>query len=127
MAAASPSAATRPACTLSVVRNEVKAFESAAESIPIILTFLAASSIGLPERGELGRRDDDCRWFAGDGILEDRNLAVDVGLGLSAELRHVDVEFLARFAGAGEDDLPKERSRVLDNDRNSRFLRLPPE
>jgi hypothetical protein len=48
MAAASASAAMRPPCTLSVVRNEVKAFESAAESIPIILTFLAASSIGLP-------------------------------------------------------------------------------
>jgi hypothetical protein len=33
---------------LSVVKNEVNAFESAAESMPMIGTFLAASSIGLP-------------------------------------------------------------------------------
>ena len=38
----------RPACTLSVINIEVKPAESAAESIPMILTFLAASSIGLP-------------------------------------------------------------------------------
>ena len=38
----------RPPWTLSVVRNEVKAFESAAESMPMIGTDLAASSIGAP-------------------------------------------------------------------------------
>ncbi len=48
IAAARPSAAMRPPWTLSVVRNEVKALESADESMPMILTDLAASSIGLP-------------------------------------------------------------------------------
>jgi hypothetical protein len=33
---------------LSVVKKEVKALESTAESIAMILTLLAASSIGLP-------------------------------------------------------------------------------
>ncbi|MCY1232794.1 hypothetical protein D9M72_453090 [compost metagenome] len=47
-AAASPSAAMRPPWTLSVVRNDENAFESAAESMPMIGTALAASSIGLP-------------------------------------------------------------------------------
>src|SRR2546430_17504361 len=47
IASARISAAMRPACSLSVVKNEVKALESAAESMPMILTFLAASSIGL--------------------------------------------------------------------------------
>ena len=45
---ARPSAAMRPPWTLSVVKNDEKAFESAAESMPMIGTFLAASSIGLP-------------------------------------------------------------------------------
>ena len=61
----------------------------------------------LAERSELGRRDDDCRWFAGDGVLKDRDLAIDIGFGLSAELGHGDVEFLACFAGTGENDLPE--------------------
>ena len=40
--------ATRPPWTLSVWRKAVNAFESAAESMPMILTFLAAWSIGFP-------------------------------------------------------------------------------
>ena len=116
MAAARPSAATRPPWTLSVVRNEVKALESAAESMPMILTDLAASSIGLPSALNCGRRDHDGGGLAGDGVLEDRDLAVDVGFGLGAELRHVDAEILAGLAGAGEHDLPVEGRGVLDDD-----------
>ena len=48
MRSARISAAMRPACTLSVAKVAVKAAVSAAESIPMILNFLAASSIGLP-------------------------------------------------------------------------------
>jgi hypothetical protein len=48
MRSARISAAVRPACTLSVAKVAVKAAVSAAESIPMILHFLAASSIGLP-------------------------------------------------------------------------------
>ena len=118
IASASPSAATRPPWTLSVVRNEVKAFESAAESMPMIGTDFAASSIGLAERLELGRRDDDGGRLAGDRVLQDRNLAVDVGFRLCAELRHLDAEVLAGLTGAGEHDLPVEGGRVLDDDRN---------
>ena len=74
----------------------------------------------LAERGELGRRNDDGGRIAGDGVLEDRNLAVDVGFRLGAEFRHVDAEVLAGLAGAGEHDLPVERRGVLDDDRNGR-------
>ncbi len=69
----------RPPATLSVVRNEVNALESAAESMPMIFTFLAASSIGLPSAWNCVGRDHDGGGIAGDGVLEDRNLAVDVG------------------------------------------------
>ena len=48
MAETRPSAAMRPPWTLSVVKKEVKALESALESMPMIGTDFAASSIGLP-------------------------------------------------------------------------------
>src|ERR1700726_3130224 len=48
IAAARASAAMRPAFTLSVAKNEVIALVSAADSRPMILTLLAASSIGFP-------------------------------------------------------------------------------
>ena len=76
----------------------------------------------LAERLELGRRDDDRGRLFGDGVLEDRNLAVDVGLGLGAELGNVDAEILAGLAGAGQHDLPIERRRVLDDDRDGRLV-----
>ena len=76
----------------------------------------------LAERGALGRRDHDGGRLAGDGVLEDRDLAVDVGLGLGAELRHLDAEILAGLAGAGEHDLPVEGGRVLDDDGNGGLL-----
>ncbi len=48
MAAARPSAAIWPPVSLLVVRNELKDCESADESMPMIGTDLAASSIGAP-------------------------------------------------------------------------------
>ena len=121
IASARPSAATRPPWTLSVVRKEVKALESAAESMPMILTYLAASSIGLPSACELRRRDHNGGRLFRDGVLEDRDLAVDVGFGLGAELGHIDVQILAGFAGAGKHDLPVDGGRVLDDNRDGRF------
>src|SRR5438270_844685 len=67
----------------------------------------------LAERGALGRRDHDGGGLGGDGVLEDRDLAVDVGLGLGAELGHLDAEVLPGLAGAGQHDLPVEGGRVL--------------
>ena len=58
--------------------------------------------------------------LAGNRVLEDRNLAVDVRFRLGAELRHGDPEVLAGLAGAGEHDLPIGRGRILDDDRNGR-------
>ena len=95
MAAASASAATRPPWTLSVVRNEVKDLLSAAQSMPMILTCFAASVIGLPSALNSRRRDHDGGGLAGDGVLKDADLAVDVGFRLRAEFRHVDAEILA--------------------------------
>src|SRR6476646_8478872 len=48
IATARASAAMRPALKLSVAKSEVIALVSAADSMPMILTFLAASSIGFP-------------------------------------------------------------------------------
>ena len=76
----------------------------------------------LAERLELGRRDDDRSRLFGDGVLEDRNLAVDVGLGLGAELRNLDAEVLASLARAGQHDLPIVRCGVLDDDRDGRLV-----
>ena len=87
----------RPPCTLSVVRNEVNAFESAAESMPMIGTFFAASSIGLPSALNSVGAITTAAGFSGDRVLENRDLAVDVGFGLRAELRHVDVKILGRL------------------------------
>ena len=77
----------------------------------------------LAKRLELGRRDDDGGRVAGDGVLEDRDLAVDVGFSLGAEFRHVDAEILAGLAGAGQNDLPVEGRGVLDDDRNGHVRR----
>ena len=41
------SAARRPACALSVAKNEMKAFDSGAEPMATIFALLAASSTGL--------------------------------------------------------------------------------
>src|SRR5208337_4662852 len=76
----------------------------------------------LAERLELGRRDDDRGGLSADRVLEDRNLAVDVSLGLRAEFGDLDAEILAGLAGAGEHDLPEARRRVLDDDRNGRLV-----
>ena len=70
----------RPPGTLSVVRNDVKAFESAPKSMPMIGTFLAASSIGLPSAANWVGEMTIAAGLLGDGVLEDRDLAVDVGL-----------------------------------------------
>jgi hypothetical protein len=77
----------------------------------------------LAKRLELGRGDDDGGRIAGNGVFEDRDLAVDVGLGLCAQFRHVDAEILACLAGAGQDDLPVEGGCVLDDDRNGHVCR----
>ena len=77
----------------------------------------------LAERRELRRRDHDRRRLLGDRVLEDRNLAVDVGLRLRAEFGHLDAKILSGLARAGQHDLPVERSRVLDDDRNGRRRR----
>ncbi len=66
------------------------------------LTFDGSFIDRLAERLGFGRRDDDGGGIAGDGVLEDRDLAVDVGFGLRAEFRHVDAEILAGLAGAGQ-------------------------
>ena len=76
----------------------------------------------LAERLELGRGDDDRGGLFGDRVLEDRDLAVDVGLGLRAEFGDLDAEILAGLAGAGEHDLPIARGRVLDDDRDGRLV-----
>src|SRR5208283_699378 len=72
----------------------------------------------LAERLELRWRDDDRGGLFADRVLEDRNLAVDVGLGLRAEFGDVDAEILAGLAGAGEHDLPVARRGILDDDRD---------
>lgn len=76
----------------------------------------------LAERLGFGRRDDDRSRIAGDGVFEDRNLPVHVGFSLRTEFRNVDAEVLAGLAGAGHHDLPVERCRVLDDDRNGDVL-----
>jgi hypothetical protein len=52
--------------------------------------FLGGFVDRLAERLEFGRRDDDRGGLLGDSVLEDRNLAVDVGLRLCAQLGNVD-------------------------------------
>ena len=74
------------------------------------------------ERGELGRRDDNGRRVAGNGVLENRDLAIDVGFGLSAELWNVHAKLLASLAGAGQHNLPVKGRRILDDDRDGNFL-----
>jgi hypothetical protein len=107
-----------PALDVSVVRNEVKAFESAAESMPMIGTFLAASSIGLPSALNSVGATTTAAGFSSDGVLEDRNLAGNVRFGLGTELGNLDAEILARLAGSGEHDVPVERGCVFDDDRD---------
>ena len=122
IASARPSAPMRPPWTLSVVRNEVKALESAAEFDADDRHLLRRFVDRLAERLELGRGDDDRGRLFGDGVLEDRNLAVDVRLGLGAELRNLDAEVLASLARAGQHDLPIVRCGVLDDDRDRRLV-----
>ena len=72
----------------------------------------------LAQRLELRRRDHNRGGLFGDCVLEDRNLAVDVSLGLRAEFGDLDAEILCGLAGAGEHDLPVARRGVLDDDRD---------
>ena len=80
-----------PRCTLSVAEGDVIALVSAAaDSIPIILTFLAASSIGFPECSKFCGRDDDGRRVQGNGLCQDRGfgrLRPDSGLRAEARQR----------------------------------------
>ncbi len=72
----------------------------------------------LAEGRELRRRDHDGGRLLRHGVLEDRDLPVDVGLGLRTEFRDLDAEVLAGLACARQHDLPIVRGRVLDDDRD---------
>ena len=112
----------RPPWTLSVVRNEVKAFESAAESMPMIGTFFAASSTGLPSALNSVGAMTTAAGFSATAFsrIEIWPLMSDFGLG--AELRNLDAEVLASLARAGQHDLPIVRCGVLDDDRDGRLV-----
>src|SRR5205807_338116 len=72
----------------------------------------------LAKRLELSRSDHNGGGFFGYGILKNRDLAIDIGFGLSAELRHFHAEILPGFSPAGEHDLPEIGCGILNDNRN---------
>src|ERR1700719_4268887 len=101
------SAAIRPACTLSVVNIEVKAAVSAADWIPMILTFLAAASIGRPSAANCAGAITTAAGFAATALS--RMLICPATS--DTQLHDLDAQLLAGFARPRKHRLPIERCR----------------
>ncbi len=92
-----------------------------AESIPIILTFLAASSIGLPSAAFWVGEMTIAAGFSETAFSRMEICSIDIRFGLRPEFRNLHIEVFASLAGTGQDDLPIVRGRVLDNNRDGRL------
>ena len=90
--------------------------------MPMIGTFFAASSIGLPSALNWVGAITTAAGFSATAFSRIVISPLMSDFGLGAEFRHVDVEVLGGLAGAGEHDLPVGRGRVLDDDRDRRFV-----
>src|ERR1700738_3302082 len=108
MPSARMAAASRPACALSVATIEVNATVSAAESIPIILTFLAASSIGLPSAANCVGAITSAVGFDATAISSIRIWPLTSGLGLGTQFDNFDAEILTGLARSRDHGLPIE-------------------
>jgi hypothetical protein len=64
-----------------------------------------------------GRDDDRCRGRR-DGVRQNADLAIDIGLGVCTQLDNVDAELLPGPARVGQHYLPVERRLILNDDRN---------
>src|ERR1700751_2561460 len=107
MAVATASAASRPAATLSVRTVEMKELGSAAESMPIILTFLRAPAISfwsaIDRAGAItisGGRPHH--------VFQNADLTTHVGFRIGTELQNIHANILSGFACAGQHDLSEQ-------------------
>ena len=117
IASARPSAAMRPPCYVVGGQERGEGLRVGRRIDADDRHFLRRFVDRFAERLELGRRDDDRGGLLGDGVLEDRNLAGDVGFRLGAEFWDFDAEVFAGLARARQHDLPVSRRGVLDDDR----------
>ena len=90
--------------------------------MPMIGTFFAASSTGLPSALNCVGAMTTAAGFSATAFSRIVISPLMSDFGLRAEFGDVDAEILAGLAGAGEHDLPVARGGVLDDDRNGRFV-----